>query len=125
MLFRSELQEAAIHLGELIASKLLQEKILSGQFDVASMVSELVQRLDTQDTVTVALNPTDLGLIKSQIGDAALLQNGPDIVWESDSSLSRGNCRASTQEMSVSHNLREQMNQMMQQLREASCWDSI
>lgn len=119
-----ELQEAAIHLGELIASKLLQEKISSDQFDVAAMVRELVQRLDTQDTVTVALNPTDLGLIKNQIGEASLLQTGPDLIWESDAALPRGNCRASTHEMSVSHNLREQMNQMMQQLREASCWDS-
>lgn len=119
-----ELQEAAIHLGELIASKLLHESISTDQFDVKLLVQELVQRLDTQDSVTVVLNPADLALLKAQIGDAPLNASGPDLIFETDSALPRGNARASTSEMSVSHNLREQMTQMMQQLREVSCWDS-
>ncbi len=119
-----ELQEAAIHLGELIASKLLHETISSEQFDVKLLVQEIVQRLDTQDVVTVALNPADRVLLKAQIGDGQLAAS-PDLIFEDDPSLDRGNVRASTSEMTVSHNLREQMNQMMQQLREASCWDSI
>lgn len=118
-----ELQEAAVHLGEVIATKLLNEKIKLDQFNIKGMVQELVQKLETQEPVTLALNPQDLALLQNQLGDESLLGNS-EYTLEPDPSLPRGSCRASTSDMSVSRELRHELDKMMQQLREASCWDS-
>jgi flagellar biosynthesis/type III secretory pathway protein FliH len=119
-----ELQDAAVHLGELIASKLLHEKISSGDYRIEEFIKTVVDRLNSKDPITVLMHPTDLAMLKERLGDDSLLPNGPDLTYQPDPSLPRGNCRATTGDINVAYILREQLNLTMAQLREVSCWDS-
>lgn len=118
-----ELQESVIQLASLIASKLVHERIDAGEYPVEELVRQVVDRLNTDERVTVRMNPDDLKLLEERLGDKPLIKDGPDIAWEADETLSRGNCHASTGDMTVSNIVREQLALVTEQLREAACWD--
>lgn len=118
-----ELQDAVIQLASLIASKLVHDRIDASEFPIEEFVRQIVDKLGTGDPVTVRINPQDLALLQERLGDEPLITDGPDIAWEADDTLSRGNCHATTGDMTVSNIVREQLGLVTEQLREAACWD--
>jgi flagellar biosynthesis/type III secretory pathway protein FliH len=118
-----ELQDSVIQLATLIAQRFVKAKITADDYPVDEIVGKLIERLNTDKPVTVRLHPQDLALLRSTLSEEPLIKDGPEIIWEEDSTLTRGNIHAGTGEMSVSHIVREQLQMVTEQLREAACWD--
>jgi flagellar biosynthesis/type III secretory pathway protein FliH len=120
---RTALQEAALELGELLASKLVHEKISSGNYAIEGSVRALVDQLNTADPITITLHPSDLALLFDRLGQTPLLNNGPELIFQTDPDLERGNCRASTGDLKASYTLSEQLQRLTQRLRDNPTWD--
>jgi flagellar biosynthesis/type III secretory pathway protein FliH len=86
-------QRAAVELAMTIATRLLHEKVVSGDFPMEAKVRDMLQQLEDEAPVAVRLNPEDLKLLESRLGNEPLLpgQDNPRLV--PDTTLARGECR--------------------------------
>ncbi len=110
-----EVREATIELAHAIAAKLIFEQIDRDQFPIANLVHEVLARLQTRDAAVVRLHPADLALLNefpaiSTSGDERSLQ------YIADSTLARGDCRATAGEIKVVYDLRHQIEEIQRQL---------
>ena len=112
-----ELQHATIELAHAIAAKLVLDRVLSDQFPIENLVREVVERLNTDQPIVVKLHPADFSVwqqhVTSQIETTAL---GENIRVQADAALARGDCQASSGEISIVYELRRQIEELRQQL---------
>lgn len=110
-----EFQQASVELAHAIASKLVFDDVEQDRFPIASLVHEVISRLNTKTETVVRMHPADLALIEQMptIGDS---ENEPAVRFVADSNLQRGDCRAKSGEISVIYELRRQIDEIRQQL---------
>ena len=112
-----ELQQTTIELAHAIAAKLVLDRVLSDQFPIENLVREVVERLNTEQPIVVKLHPADFSVwqqhVTSQIEATAL---GENIRVQADAALARGDCQASSGEISIVYELRRQIEELRQQL---------
>ena len=110
-----ELQEAAVEIGHAVATKFLFKQIDSENYPIADLVHEVIGRLDTTTNVVVKLHPDDLVAIQEfpTIGDD---DQESRVRFVADASLSRGDCRAKAGEITVTYELRRQVEEIRRQL---------
>lgn len=88
-----QLQQAAVELALTIATKLLHQQIDRDEFPVESMVRDMADQLMDDVPSVVRLNPDDLLLLKSRLGDEPVLPGQEEPRLMPDPSLARGDCR--------------------------------
>lgn len=86
-------QRAAIELAMTIATRLLHERVVSGDFPMEAKVRDMIQQLEDEAPVAIRLNPADLQLLEARLGDEPLLPGRDDPRLIPDSTLARGDCR--------------------------------
>lgn len=119
-------QRAAIELAMTIASRLLHERVESGDFPMDAKIRDMIAQLGEDVPVVVRLNPLDLELLKSRLkraGDESLL-TGPDAPrFVADSTLDRGECQVEGRESmllsDVSRELQEIRDELLRSLNNA------
>ncbi len=112
-----ELQQTTIELAHAIAAKLVLDRVLSDQFPIENLVREVVERLNTDQPIVVKLHPADLVVwqqhVESHISATTL---GDQVRVQADAALARGDCQASSGEVSIVYELRRQIEELRQQL---------
>lgn len=112
-----EVQRTAIELAHAIAAKLVLDRVHSDQFPIENLVHEVVERLNTDQPVVVKLHPADLAVwqqhVESHISTTAL---GDHVKVQADKTLARGDCQASSGEVSIVYELRRQIEELRVQL---------
>jgi flagellar biosynthesis/type III secretory pathway protein FliH len=112
-----ELQQTTIELAHAIAAKLVLDQVHSNQFPIENLVHAVVERLNTEQPIIVKLHPADFDIwqqhVTSHIQSTAL---GDNIRVQADATLARGDCQASSGEVSIVYELRRQIEELRQQL---------
>lgn len=93
-----DLQRVAIELALTIASRLLHERVVSGDFPMDAKVRDMIAQLGDDVAVSVRLNPTDLELLKDRLGGEPLSQDRDDPRLTPDPTLNRGACQVDGRE---------------------------
>ena len=91
----AELQEAAVELAIVAATRVVGEAIDRGVFAVDQVVAELIGRVMGDGPVRIALNPVDLKLLKAMRA-GELETPGGVIEFFEDPTLKRGSCKATS-----------------------------
>lgn len=121
-----EWQRAAIELATTIASRILHERVASGDFPIDAKVRDMIAQLGEDTPVVVRLNPLDLELLKTRLegweGDSPL--TGPDAPrFVPDSALNRGECQVEGRESmllsDVTRELQEIRDDLLRSLNNA------
>ena len=119
----AEWQRAAIELAMTIATRLLHERVLSGDFPMESKVRDMIAQLGDDPAVTVRLHPADLQLLKSRMRGGPLIPDQEDPKFLPDPALGRGECRVEGQESmllsEVSRELQEIRDELLRSLGNA------
>ena len=110
-----EVREATIELAHAIAAKLIFEQIDRDRFPIANLVHEVLARLQTRDAAVVRLHPADLALLEV-IPTIATPRDERSLQYLADSTLARGDCRATAGEIKVVYELRHQIEEIRRQL---------
>lgn len=112
-----ELQQITIELAHAIATKLVLDRVLADQFPIENLVREVVERLNTEQSIVVKLHPADFSVwqqhVTSNVSSTTL---GENVRVQADVSLARGDCQASSGEVSIVYELRRQIEELRQQL---------
>lgn len=112
-----ELQQTTIELAHAIAAKLVLDRVLSDQFPIENLVREVVERLNTDQPIVVKLHPADLTVwqrhVESHVSATTL---GDHVRVQAEAALARGDCQASSGEVSIVYELRRQIEELRQQL---------
>lgn len=112
-----ELQQTTIELAHAIAAKLVLDRVLSDQFPIENLVREVVERLNTEQPIVVRLHPADLAVWKQHVeSHVAATTVGDHVRVQADATLARGDCQASSGEVSIVYELRRQIEELRQQL---------
>jgi flagellar biosynthesis/type III secretory pathway protein FliH len=93
-----EWQRAAVELAMTVATRLLHERVMSGDFPMEAKVRDMVSQLEDDAPITIRLNPADLQLLESRLGEEPLLPGRDDPRLIADPSLARGECRVEGKE---------------------------
>ncbi|QJW94409.1 hypothetical protein FTUN_1929 [Frigoriglobus tundricola] len=93
-----ELQRAAVELATTIASRLLHERVVAGDFPMDAKVRDMIAQLGADVPVVVRLNPADLDLLKGRLGGAPLSPDRDDPRFVPDPALTRGGCQVEGRE---------------------------
>ena len=93
-----ELQRAAVELATTIASRLLHERVVAGDFPIDAKVRDMIAQLGADVPVVVRLNPTDLELLKGRLGGEPLSPDRDDPRFVADPALTRGGCQVEGRE---------------------------
>jgi len=93
-----DLQRVAIELALTIASRLLHERVVAGDFPMDAKVRDMIAQLGDDVAVSVRLNPTDLELLKGRLGEEPLSQDRDDPRLIPDPTLNRGACQVDGRE---------------------------
>lgn len=108
-----ELQQLTVELAHAIAAKLVLDRVVSDQFPIENLVREVVERLNTDQTIVVKLNPADFEVWQKQ---AEAIAVGDHVRVQADATLARGDCQATAGEISIVYELRRQIEELRQQL---------
>jgi flagellar biosynthesis/type III secretory pathway protein FliH len=118
-----ELQRVAIELALTIASRLLHERVVSGDFPIDAKVSDMISQLGEDAVVSVHLNPADLELLKDRLGDEPLSPDRDNPRFVPDATLARGACQVEGRESmllsDVSRDLQEIREDLLRSLDNA------
>jgi hypothetical protein len=118
-----EWQRAAIELALTIASRLLHERVVSGDFPIDAKVRDMIAQLGEDEPVAVRLNPADLELLKTRLGGEPLNPDRDDPKLVADPTLNRGGCQVEGRESmlvsDVSRELQEIRNDLLRSLDNA------
>jgi flagellar biosynthesis/type III secretory pathway protein FliH len=112
-----EWQRAAVELAMTIATRLLHEKVNSGDFPMDTKVRDMVARLEEDAPVAIRLNPMDVELLESCLNGEPLLpgrDEQPRLV--PDSSLGRGDCRVEGKEAMLLSDIRRELEEIRDEL---------
>lgn len=112
-----EVQRTAIELAHAIASKLVLEQVHNDQFPIENLVREVVDRLNTEQTIVVKLHPADLAVWQKHVeSHLAATLVGDHVRVQADKNLARGDCTASSGEVSIVYELKRQIEELRTQL---------
>jgi nucleotide-binding universal stress UspA family protein len=114
-----EMQQVAVELALAVASRLVHERIEAGDYAVELLVRQAVERLKTNQPVTIYLNPQDVQLLEKRL--AKCQPPALDLVnlrLVGDALLERGDCRAEAGDTSVLSQMQEQLAGMRRHLLE-------
>ena len=108
-----EVQRTAIELAHAIAAKLVLDQAHSDQFPIENLVREVVERLNTDQTIVVKLHPADLVVwqkhVESHVSATTL---GDHVRVQADKNLARGDCQAASGEVSIVYELQRQIEEL-------------
>jgi len=93
-----DLQRVAIELALTIASRLLHERVVAGDFPMDAKVRDMIAQLADDVAVSVRLNPTDLELLKGRLGEEPLSPDRDNPRLIPDPTLNRGACQVDGRE---------------------------
>lgn len=112
-----ELQQTTIELAHAIAAKLVLDRVHSDQFPIENLVREVVERLNTEQPIVVKLHPADFAVWQLHVeSHVSKMTRGDQVRVQPDAALSRGDCQASSGEVSIVYELRRQIEELRQQL---------
>jgi flagellar biosynthesis/type III secretory pathway protein FliH len=118
-----ELQRAAVELATTIASRLLHERVVAGDFPIDAKVRDMIAQLGEDVPVAVRLNPADLELLKSRLGGEPLSADRDDPRLVADPALTRGGCQVEGRESmlmsDVTRELQEIRDDLLRRLTDA------
>jgi len=116
----AEMEQVVTEVAVAIASRLLHVKVSAGEFAVESLVREVLSRLDSVEQVTVKLNPDDLALLRKRLDEKqSTLDSDSHMQLVADPSLERGDCVASSGELSVSSRMKDRLAEIREHLSES------
>lgn len=117
---KAEMEQIVTELAVAIASRLLHMKISTGDYAVESLVREVMERLDSGQQVTVRLHPDDLALLHKRLDkQPSALDDGDHMQLVADPSLERGDCVASSGDLSVSSRMKDRLAELRDDLSES------
>ena len=117
-----ELQQATVELAHAIAAKLVHDCVFTDQFPIENLVREMVERLNTDQSVVVKLHPADFSVWQQHVAtQPAASQFGEHIRVQADNTLARGDCQATAGEISIIYELRRQMRKCENNSCRRSC----
>ena len=118
-----ELQRVAIELALTISSRLLHERVVSGDFPIDAKVRDMIAQLGDDVVISVRLNPTDLELLKDRLAGEPLSSGRDDPRFVPDPGLNRGECQIDGRESmllsDVSRELQEIRDDLLRSLDHA------
>lgn len=88
-----DLQRVAIELALTIASRLLHERVSTGDMAMDAKVRDMIAQLGEDVVVSVRLNPDDLELLKTRLAGKPLSADRDDPRYIPDATLNRGACQ--------------------------------
>jgi hypothetical protein len=94
----AEWRRAAVEFASTIATRLLHDRVLAGEFPIETKIRDMIAQLDEDTTVIVSLNPADLALLKSRLLGKPLIPGQADPRFVADATLGRGECRVEGRE---------------------------
>jgi flagellar biosynthesis/type III secretory pathway protein FliH len=116
-------QRAAVELALTIATRLLHERVASGEFPMEAKVRDMVAQLGEDAAVTVRLNPADLAVLASRLAGGPLTEGADDPKFVPDDALGRGECRVEGREAmllsDVSRELQEIRDELLRSIAHA------
>jgi flagellar biosynthesis/type III secretory pathway protein FliH len=113
----AELQQLAVEIALSIATRLLHQQITAGEFDVESMVRDMVAQLGQDVPVTVRLNPEDLKLLERRLEGRPLFpESARNPKLAADAALGRGDCQVEGKEAMLLSELSGQLMEIREDL---------
>jgi flagellar biosynthesis/type III secretory pathway protein FliH len=112
-----EVQKTVIELAHAIAAKLVLDQVQCDQFPIENLVREVVGRLNTDQTITVKLNPADFSVWQQHVAShVSATTLGEQVRVQADKHLARGDCQAVAGEVSIVYELQRQIEELRVQL---------
>jgi len=111
-----EWQRAAIELAMTLATRLLRDKIVSGEFPIETKVRDMIAQMDDDSPATLYLNPSDIELLEARLEGAPLLPGREDPRVVPDATLSRGECRVEGREGMLLSDLTRELQEIRDDL---------
>lgn len=87
-----ELQRVAFELALTISTRLLHERVSTGDLAIEAKVRDMIAQM-SEEVVSVRLNPADLDLLKTRLDGEPLSQGQDDPRFIADDTLNRGACQ--------------------------------
>lgn len=112
---RDEWQRSAIELAVTLATRLVHDRIVAGDFPIEALIRDLIGQIDIGH-VTIALHPDDLALLRQRLGDRPLTEDDANLAFTTDPTLGRGDCRVEGQGALVLAELRVQLTEARRRL---------
>jgi flagellar biosynthesis/type III secretory pathway protein FliH len=116
-------QRAAVELAMTIATRLLHERIVSGDFPMEAKVRDMIAQLHEDGPVAVYLNPADLDLLRSRRGDQPIATGRDEPRLMTDAALRRGECRVEARDSillsDITRELQEIRDELLRSLSDA------
>jgi hypothetical protein len=112
-------QKAAIELAATIASRILHERIVTGEFPIEAKVRDMIAQLGDDAAVAVRLNPLDLDLLTARVGrsgDDSLLTGPGAPRFVADSALNRGECQVEGRESMLLSDVTRELQDIREEL---------
>jgi hypothetical protein len=109
-------QRAAVELAMTVATRLLHERVVSGDFPMEAKVRDMVAQLEDEAPVAIRLNPADLQLLESRLGDVPLLPGRDDPRLIPDPTLARGECRVEGKEAMLLSDVGRELQEIRDEL---------
>jgi hypothetical protein len=118
-----ELQRVAVELALTIATRVLHERVEAEDFPIDAKIRDMIVQLGDDVPVAVRLNPADLELLKSRLGDQPLTDDRDDPRFIADAAPTRGSCQVEGRESmlmsDVSRELQEIRDELLRSLGNA------
>jgi hypothetical protein len=112
----AEWQRTAVELAMTIATRLLHERVLAGEFSIETKIRDMIAQFGEDTAVTVSLNPADLTLLKSRLGGKPLCPGRPGPRFLPDGMLGRGECRVDGREAMLLSGFSRELQQIRDEL---------
>lgn len=110
-----ELNGVAVELATSVAAKLVFDQVSDNRFPIENLVHEVLDRLDTRVKAVVRLHPQDLALLH-QIPTIGESSSDQSVQYLADPTMARGDCKAKAGDITVTYELRRQIESIRQQL---------
>lgn len=111
-----EWQRAAVELALTIATRLMHERVGSGEFPIEARVRDMIAQLEQDAPATIHLNPADLALLESRLGGEPLLPGRDDPRLMPDAELGRGECRVESRETILLSDVTRELQEIRDEL---------
>jgi flagellar biosynthesis/type III secretory pathway protein FliH len=111
-----EWQRAAVELAMTVATRLLHERVISGDFPMEAKVRDMVAQLEEDVPVAIRLNPADLQLLESRLGGESLLAGHDETRLIADTTLARGECRVEGKEAMLLSDVGRELQEIRDEL---------
>lgn len=111
-----EWQRAAIELALTMTSRLLYERIQSGEFPIDARVREMAAQLENEPIIAIRLHPQDLKLLEQRLKEQPLWPEGEQPRFIADPTLARGECRVEGRETILLSNVVQQLQEIRDEL---------